>query len=483
MSDLYIQSLNEVYIKIDCEAGIGRELQEFFTFFVPGYKFMPAFKNKHWDGKIRLFNVMSHTIYAGLLEDIKDFCRIREYSYEVDPILSSEEFSLDEAKKFIETLKLPFEPYDYQIKAFVNAVRNRRSLSISPTASGKSLIIYLLVQYYRERTLVIVPTTTLVHQLFDDFKDYGFDSEKYVYKLTEGADKKTKLPITLATWQSIYKEPKAFFDKYNLVIGDEAHTFKAKSLTSIMEKLYRCRFRHGLTGTLDDTLTNELVLKGLFGPKYIVTTTKEMMDSGKAAKLKIKAIVLEYADALRKWAKDNPTYEDEVKFLIGHEPRNRFIKNLALSVKGNTIILFRYVEGHGVPLYEAIKAEAGDRPVFFISGNVEGSERNEIRKMVEQEDNAIIVASTQTFGTGINIKNLPNIIFASPSKSRIKVLQAIGRVLRKSATKTKATLYDIADDLSYKKRKNHTIKHFIERVAMYAKEKFEYKLYNVSLKN
>ena len=119
------------------------------------------------------------------------------------------------------------QPRDYQLDAFVHAVRERRSLLLSPTASGKSFIIYLLVRYYAKRTLIIVPTTSLVSQLASDFADYGFDSDKFVHRVFSGKDKVSKRPITISTWQSIYKLHKDYFSQFDVIIGDEAHLFKA----------------------------------------------------------------------------------------------------------------------------------------------------------------------------------------------------------------------------------------------------------------
>lgn len=128
-----------------------------------------------------------------------------------------------------------------------------------------------------------------------------------------------------------------------------------------------------------------------------------------------------------------------------------------------------------------IKDRAKDRKVFYVDGNIDGMVREDIRRAVEEEKDAIIVASLGTFSTGVNIPNLHNVIFGSPSKSRIKTLQSIGRSLRLSDGKEFATLFDIADDLSWKSKKNHTIQHFVERVKMYDDEKFDYKIYNVNL--
>ena len=330
------------------------------------------------------------------------------------------------------------------------------------------------------QTLIIVPTTTLVHQMYSDFEEYGFNSEKYCHKIFSGKDKNTDKPVVITTWQSIYKLRKDWFKKFDVVIGDEAHLFKAKSLTSILEKMEDTEYRFGFTGTLDGTQTHKLVLEGLFGPAQKVITTKELMDSGTLADFKIKILALKYHDEIRKIV-SKMDYQAEMDFIVSHEGRNKFIKNLALSLEGNTLLLFQYVDKHGRILEEMIKEEAGDRKVFFIHGGVKGEERDDIRGIVEKENNAIIVASYGTFSTGVNIKNLHSIIFASPSKSKIRNLQSIGRGLRKSDTKDSAILYDIADDLSWKSTSNFTLKHLMERVKIYDEEKFDYKLYSIGL--
>lgn len=481
MEIVQVEKHNEVYIKIKAEPGIIMELSEFFTFEVPGAKFMPSYRSKFWDGKIRLLNVMTGLLYAGLLKYVEEFCKSREYDIEYLSEFSSENFSVKEANEFITKLKPTMQPRDYQIDAFVHAVRERRALLLSPTASGKSFIIYLLTRYYATRTLIIVPTTSLVSQLASDFADYGFRSDRYVHRIFSGQDKLTDKPITISTWQSIYKMPREFFSSFHLVIGDEAHLFKAKSLTSIMDKLPDCKYRFGFTGTLDGTQTHKLVLEGIFGPVRKVITTKELIDSKHLADFNIKAIVLSHPDESRKMIARANDYQAEMDFIVRLEARNKFIRNLALSLKGNTLLLFQFVDKHGKELHKRLQDEAKDRKVFYVSGSVDGEEREEIRKIVEKESNAIIVASFGTFSTGVNIKNLHNIIFASPSKSRVRNLQSIGRGLRKSDSKTAATLYDIADDLSWKQKKNYTLLHFMERVKIYNEEKFEYKIYKVSL--
>lgn len=499
-----ITKYNEVYLKVDCESDVAQELSEYFTFFVPGYKFMPAYRNKMWDGKIRLFNPMTRLIYAGVIKHIELFCQERSYELEIDDAYAANEFSLLEAKEFIASLNLPLQARDYQIDAFTYSVRNNRALMVSPTASGKSFIIYLLTRYYNAKTLIIVPTTTLVHQLASDFESYGYGEQSDnrlsdgsdrirlcatdatgnewsygIHKIFSGQEKETDDQITITTWQSIYKQNKNWFQKYQVVIGDEAHLFKAKSLTSIMGKMEDVKYRFGFTGTLDGTETHKLVLEGLFGPVRKVITTAELMEQKHVSDLKIKAIVLKYSDEVRKLMKA-ATYQDEMDYLVTNASRNRFLKNLTLSLDGNTLLLYQYVDKHGKVLHDLLK-DCG-RPVHFVHGGIDGEERDQIRSIVESDRKSIIIASYGTFSTGINIRNLHNIIFASPSKSRIRNLQSIGRGLRKSDTKDSATLYDIADDLTWKSKKNHTIQHFVERIKIYNEEKFEYKIYTVELK-
>jgi len=481
-TDITISKIDEVYIRVQCDKGIAMELSEYFTFYVPNYKFMPSFRNRQWDGKIRLFNTQSHSIYSGLAPYVERFCEEREYTCENDSgVGADEEFSDDEAMTFIDTLSMPFMPRDYQMKAFVYAIRKRRGLLLSPTASGKSLIIYLIARYLNCKTLIIVPTISLVSQLFKDFEDYGWDSNENVHKIAAGATKTTNKQVIISTWQSIYKQPKEWFSQFDLVIGDEAHLFKAQSLTSILSKMTNCTYRYGLTGTLDGTQTHKLVLEGLFGRVKQITTTKELIDAGSLAKFRIKALVLKHDAAICAENKNNK-YQEEIDYLVSSHARNKFIRNLAVSLNGNTLVLYQLVEKHGKVLHKMIDESIEGRRLFFVHGGVDGEEREEVRRITEEENNAIIVASYGTFSVGINIRNLHNVIFASPSKSKIRTLQSIGRGLRLGSNKDVATLFDIADDMSYKTKKNFTLDHFMERMKIYNDEKFEYKIYTIQLK-
>jgi hypothetical protein len=495
MSDLVISKKDEVYAKITCEKHITKELSEYFTFFVPGYQFVPAYRNRIWDGKIRMFNLQTNQIYLGLLPYIELFCEERNYKFDYgDPRPDIEdEYSVYHAKKFIDSLNIhargePIEIREHQIDAYIHAMQKRRALLVSPTASGKSLIIYLIFrqlhQYQNLKGLIIVPTTSLVEQLYSDFGDYNNGEMTNVHRIYQGKEKDTDKPLTISTWQSLYKLPKEYFHQFDYIIGDEAHLFKAQSLTTILTSCVNAKYRIGLTGTLDGTKTHKLVLEGLFGSVKKVITTRELIDKQQVSDFEIKCLVLKHDDEICLQIKDK-TYQEEIQYLISNENRNKFIKNLAVSLGNNTLILYQMVDKHGQILYDMIREtkNIGDRKVFFVHGGVDANDREEIRRIMEIENDAIVVASFGTFSTGINIRNLHNIIFASPSKSRVRNLQSIGRGLRQSEGKEKAILYDIADDLRYKKHMNFTLKHFVERVKIYTEEKFPFKIYKIGLKN
>ena len=488
MSHLVISKKNEVFLRVQAEPHVYYELADQFTFEVPGAKFSPAYKKKFWDGKIRLFNTQTGEIYIGLLDRVVQFCKDHGYTYEFVnskhyglPFEVNEGISKEGVKDYMNAI-CRHQPRSYQVDGVYDALRHNRKLLISPTASGKSLMIYSIVRYYVENkksTLIVVPTTSLVEQMYKDFADYGWDVGSFCHKIYAGKERETDSQVIITTWQSIYKLPRKYFERFSVVVGDEAHQFKSKSLISIMTKLADAKYRFGFTGTLDGSQTHKWVLEGLFGPSYKIIKTNELMKKGHVATLDINVLLLKHPP------NKFENFEEEVQYIINHNRRNNFIKNLALDLKGNTLILFARVEKHGEPLYNLINNSniIENRQVFFVHGGVDTEDREEIRDITERETNAIIVASYGTFSTGINIKNLHNVIFASPSKSRIRNLQSIGRVLRKGDNKIKATLYDIADDISYKSRKNYTLNHLIERIKVYNEENFNYDIVTVPLKN
>ena len=497
MDQIVITKKNESFLHLETDPGIEMELSEHFCFFVPGYKFMPAYRNKFWDGKIRLFDTRKKTLYNGLYKYLKQFAAEREYEVLTNDSpqygsVEPEKLPLDFGTAPILTSnQIPITPRDYQLGALEHALKNERSLLLSPTASGKSLIIYLAARWYIEqhpslKILIVVPTVSLVEQMYSDFEDYSstdehFHTDEYAMKIHGGTVKGERMGrIVISTWQSIYKRPAEFFQKFGMVIGDEAHQFKAKSMTALMEKCTEAKYRIGTTGTLDGTQTHQLVLEGLFGPVHKVTTTKDLIDDGQLAKLNISMLLLKYKEEHCKEI-SKLKYQEEIDFIVRYTPRNNFISNLAIDQGGNTLVLFNYVEKHGKPLHNILKDKLKNknRKLFYVSGETDVDTRESVRSITEKENDAIIVASLGTFSTGINIRNLHNIIFASPSKSQIRVLQSIGRGLRKSDRDTK--VFDIADDLHWKTNKNYTLNHAAERIKIYSKEKFDYELFEINI--
>ena len=484
-----ITNENESYIKVQCDESVAWELRDAFSFRPPGFQFVPSYKQKLWDGYLRLFNPLNRQMYRGLAPQVIEWAENHGYTFEYSGEDLDTSFSLDEAKEFVEKLNPKHLPRDYQMDAFVHAIRSKRRIVLSPTGSGKSLLLYLVCNYLLKqgkRGLLIVPRSALVEQMYSDFDDYsaknGKDMDKYCHRVYSGKDKVSEKPIVISTWQSLQRLPKEYFQQFDYVICDEVHQAQAKALTDIVGKCTKANYRLGVTGTLSGAKSHEWQLIGLFGQVYKATTSAELMKKKQLAELTIKCLILKYSDEECQYMK-SASYQDEIKYIISNPARNTFVTNLAISMEGNTLLLFNYVESHGAILYDMIKSKSKEgRKVFFIHGGTNVEDRETIRRIVETEHNAIIVGSVGVLSTGTNIVALDNVIFSSPSKSKIRNLQSIGRGLRVSDTKKSATLYDIADDFSWKSKENFTLKHFFERVKTYNEEKFKFKIYKISMK-
>ena len=496
-NQITLENYTETHVRVfSDDLGIEKELSEYFTFYVPGAHFTPQFRARIWDGKTRLYDLLRKTVYTGLIPYVRKFAFQRGYTInEIGFPKYIEPISDVDIKTFIDSLNLTSKNdpsltvRDYQYSGVISALKRRRTLLLSPTASGKSLIMYCILRWYlttNKKCLIIVPTTNLVEQLYKDFDDYSIKNkwvvDDNVQKLYSGFTKELTKNVLITTWQSIYKLPKTFFQQFNVVFGDEVHKFKARSLITIMEKCNDIKYRIGTTGTIDNSKINKLVLEGLFGIVEKVTTTSELIDQKKLADLKIICLLLSYDDISREGRKNN-VYSDEIDWLVSCDKRNNYITNLAINCKGNTLILYQYVKKHGIPLYEKLNKleKKYNKKIYLISGDTIVSDREQVRDIAADTNNNIIVASYGTFSTGVNIPSIENIILASPIKSKILNLQSIGRGLRLNKNKTTCNLFDIADDLSYKKWKNHTYRHLLSRMQTYDEEKFNYSLVEVKL--
>jgi len=472
-----VSKIDDVFMKVHCDDGLARDLYDFFSFTVPNAKFMPSYKNKFWDGKVRLFSLKTKKIYIGLLPYVDEFCRERGFEFGgIEEVIGTKERITDEDVDFfingddlIPGLGLPFQPRDYQIDAFKTAVQYGRQLLLSPTASGKSLIIYMLCRWYEgemslpnAKTVIIVPTTSLVEQMAKDFEDYGYNEK--ICKIYSGQPVFDS-DITITTWQSFSKAPKNVLESFDIVIGDEAHLFKAQTLKGILEKMKHTGVRFGTTGTLDGSEVHRLQLEGLFGPVKKVISSYQLMEEGTIANLEIDCVILRHTKMKKM------TYQEEMDYLVSSDSRNKFITNLVASLKGNTLVLFQYVEKHGEVLYPMLEGRVKD--LHYVYGGTDTEDRETVREVVEKSEDSVILASYGTFSTGVNIKKIDNVVFASPSKSRIRNLQSIGRGLRKTEGKEKMRLFDIADDLQCD---NFTLGHLKERINIYNEENFSYEI-------
>lgn len=509
MADIQLKKINEVYIRVTADPGIEKELSEFFKFRPPNHQYMTKGKGR-WEGWIRLYNLRTKHLYSGLLKYLLEFAATHKYTVEYnEDLFLMNNFSRIEAREFIKSLNLQsrnldLEARDYQEIGLAKAIRYKRLTLISPTRSGKSLVLYSFVRYLLDNRkgklgLLVVPTTSLVEQMYTDFQDYStanlWSVENRVQRLYDGYTDKIEREtgLLISTWQSLNNMPDEYLKQFDFLIGDEAHTFSAACVGNVAGRAINAEYRLACTGTTHEEDVNNLKVEGYFGPISKLTTTKKLMDAGQIATLSIKSLVLKYPPLTQLTvdsmypprATGAQKFAVELDYLINCAPRNRFIRNLALSVQGNTLLMFHY-ERHGLIIYDLIKSKLGDsdRKLFFVNGKTETEVREQTRKIADAEKDAIIVGSF-VFSTGITIRNLHNVVFATPTKAKIRTLQTIGRSLGLGDNKTSATLYDIADDFRVDPAAdpNYTLEHYMARMSLYHQEQFQISHYSIQLRN
>lgn len=491
--------VNESFIKVYSDFNVENEIRDYFTFKAPGYQFHPKYKARMWDGNVSMYNLKTKQLPIGLYYRLVEYCN--ENGLEIkfkecerfSEVTIANDVTLEETQEYVNDLNLwskngPITARDYQVKAINKAITERRVTLISPTSSGKSLIIYCIIRWILEsdpdgRILLLVPNVTLVNQMMGDFKEYseqnGWDVDKHCQRLYSGQSKELSKRVLITTWQSFTKiasdpvqGPKVL-SLYRGVIADEAHGAKGKEMQSILEKCVFASYRIGTTGTIDtspNAKIHTLQIEGSLGQLYKVITTKELIDTKQVSGLQIKLLVLSYDQVDRELIK-KAQYQDEVKWLVENNHRNAFLMKVALVTDGATLLLVKNRETHAKKLYEAL-SKVSKRPVYYVSGTVDAEERERIRLQANKED-CIIVATFATFSTGVNVPNIRHVIFGCPSKSSINVLQSIGRGLRLAKDKTHMVLWDVIDDLRHKKSENYAYAHGLERIAIYRKEKFD----------
>lgn len=489
-----ITKLNESYYRVVSNNMIEQEIKDFFTFKVPGHQFSPKFKARLWDGTISLYDSRSRRLPSGLLRQLERFVKESEYEMEFRPneryseLESFDDVTIDEVKDFIDSLDLTskgkrIEVRDYQYEAVHKAIRNPKITLISPTSSGKSLIIYCLLQWMLDknpdsRIALIVPNVQLVEQMYSDFLDYSAINEMPVHKIFQrlyaGKDKRINFPVLISTWQSLSSIIRGagaeLLTKFTGVIVDEAHGATGKELQSVLEKMTNAVFRAGTTGTIQNEKVHKLVIEGFLGPSHQVITTKQLIDNKQVSGIRIQPVVLDYSAEDRVFCKKF-NYQDETTFIITHPDRLTKVAKAVCGLQGTTLVLVSRRDDHAVPLHNEVLKYA-NKPVYYVSGTVDAEDRELIRAKANTED-CIIVATFKTMSTGTNIPNIRNVVFGSTSKSMITVLQSIGRGLRLHTDKAKMTLIDFIDDIRYKSHDNYAYQHSEVRMRIYRKEQFD----------
>lgn len=513
-ADITLYNLNETFLRIDCQNVILYELYDHFAIFVKNHQFMPAFEAGLWDGRVSSVDVKKRTVYKGLVGKIIDWAKVKGYRLNIDPavwaFVPEQEFTNAHVFKFYEKIKAPYLPHDSQADAVSNAITNARSITLAPTANGKSYIVHGLCSFYRtvkrQRILIVIDRSQLIKQLKKDLVDeYGAGEFMRVVTVYDKVEPKD-CDVFITTWQSIYKKPESWFENFGVIIGDELHKFKAKSLIEMMGKCGHIKYRHGLTGTLDnDSEADRLTLIGLFGEPLRVATLRELIDKGIVADPTIYAITVVHSDASQKELKRRiaeyrkarlaqnkkvlatDLYQIEIEFLENMDIRNDLIAKIAHKAAGNTIIAFNKEE-HGLRIYESLKLKYGmisepvddkkikslvlpedeEKSLFFANGGIDVDKRVAMSELVNKLKSSKLVASLGTFSTGISIKNLNSLVIACFLKSEITVPQLLGRMLRITDFKTTADVYDVGD--KFGEGNNSAYKAFGERLGIYAKD-------------
>jgi superfamily II DNA or RNA helicase len=510
MTDIVISPINESFIRITCrEQFMELELSDRFSFKVANAQFDPRVKSGRWDGIKRLYNRTHKRIHKGLLLEVLKFCKKHKYTYSLDPsLVPTSGITSDELNEIVDGFikphdkGRPIKPYDYQYQAVHHMLNSGRSICLAATSAGKSLILYLATRIYQmademqgRQMIIVVPSIMLVEQLYSDFENYStyegsnWSPRTFCQKISGKYSKQVSKPIIITTWQSLKNMSPTVVTDAGAIFVDEVHTVNGSVLTNLMEMAVNCPIRHGLTGTLDGFECNELAAQGLMGPAVKIVSAKEIIDAGRATKVNVKCIILDYDSETKKAYHNDQCnvpphrsqlkYQSEVNFINNLKSRFDFIQGIVRTLKGNTIVLFDRVDDYGVPLYEDMKSKHEN--TFLIIGGVYGEEREEIRLNLETFNNAIVYATSQIMSTGVNIKNLHNIVLASSSKSKIRILQTIGRLMRLHETKTTATMIDLVDKLDYNGIPNFTLKHVEERIKHYSKEQHPVKFLTVNL--
>jgi superfamily II DNA or RNA helicase len=374
-----------------------------------------------------------------------------------------------------ELVKLNLDPRDYQEESVLAAIKNKSGVIVLPTSAGKTLVIALLVKSIQAqhdcKTLILVPDIQLVAQTYSDFLEYGIPEDE-ITKWTGSTEPNKKAKIVISNAQILLSEKQdlSLLKDIKLLVIDEVHKIRyGNKINKVVEQI-PALFRYGLTGTLPDNKIDQWNIFGKIGRVIYFKQSADLREQKYISQVHVATLKLNYSNVPQFTipSMHNPTagYEEEITWLQTNKFRNDIITKLVNKQNKNTLIMVDRI-AHGEELLRVLQANT-TKEVHFVHGAVEIEEREMIRKLMEEQDNVACIAISKIFSTGINIKNLHNIIFAAIGKARIKIIQSIGRSLRKHASKKRATIFDIWDNLRYGN------KHILERLALYDREQIPY---------
>ena len=365
-----------------------------------------------------------------------------------------------------------FELRDYQINVLEKALKVGRGTCVLGTGAGKTFTTAALIENYfikqknKElfKCLVIVPDLGLVEQTYEEFKNCGstFKVTKWTGSHTPDLTANTII-CNIGILQSQFDDND--WVKYvDLLIVDECHKIKSDNKISKIVSKIKTQNRYGFTGTLPEDQIDIWTIIGKFGPVIFEKNSFELRVEDFLVNAEVKGINIDYCESPINTTGNN--YRDELQFINNNEFRNNLIQSICNKLENNTLILVNYIE-HGEVLFKTI-AKLTNKQVYFIRGEVNVIEREQIKQQMEKNNNVICIAISAIFSTGINIKNLHNIIFAAGGKSFIRTVQSIGRGLRKHTNKEKLIIIDLIDNLRY------SLAHSLKRQEIYTKEKIKF---------
>lgn len=469
---MIIHKLNESYSVIDADINTLRNIFEYLKVERPGAYFDPmvksGFKSPYeYFGSIQNKKLL---VMNGHLQLLGNF------GVTVENVES--EYKESDIENFLREVKnvLPFEPYDFQEIAFKESILNVKQINKMCTGSGKSLTISLIAEFLRRKGktgLLLVPNINLLTQFKNDIKDYNL---KDLYNDTHtigggNTNKHFNNSLTISTWQSLQNWHDEL-ERLDYIICDEAHRVASDVTSEIVSKTINCKYKWGFTGTLPEDPVMKMQLFGLFGLPKTYVTSSQLIERGLATPIKINSIMFNYSNEDKRLFKEVGNYTKQLKFVKEHEKRNEFVVNLSCKVKqnGNTLLLFSHTE-HGKTLfidtmkklYPDVEVKNKDitgkhsfefqekHGIYFLNGEDDAKTREKTRKILEEHDDAILIANFSLLSTGVNIRKLHNLVLGSPLKAYTTITQSIGRGMRLHESKKVFTVYDLIDNFGFRK--------------------------------